>query len=111
MQAAFLDIGLERDAFLYVTDAQPPVNRIDRENSGSVESPSRHTPIQDLVSEGQILLVQVAKDPLPQKGARVTTQVALPARFLVLLPGARKVGNLTSHRRPGRAHPLVGAGG
>lgn len=90
MQAAFVDVGLERDAFLYVDDAQPSVSRVVAESENGDRRPEAK-PIQELVTEGQELLVQVAKDAMPKKGARVTTQVALPARFLVLLPGAEKV--------------------
>ena len=90
MQAAFVDIGLDRDAFLYVADAQPSVARLAAEESGIDEGRAEPRPIQELVTQGQEVLVQVAKDPLPEKGARVTTQVALPARFLVLLPDAGK---------------------
>jgi len=86
MQAAFVDIGLERDAFLYVDDAMP-VSAESVEAEGEETPRSRESrPIQELVNQGDQLLVQVVRDPLPQKGARITTQVALPARFLVLLP-------------------------
>jgi ribonuclease G len=103
MQAAFVDIGLERDAFLYVADAQPPTSeRVEEEGSPPRQE---ELPIQSLVTSGQELLVQVVKDPLPEKGARVTTQIALPARFLVLLPGAtraavsRRIDDAVERRR------------
>jgi ribonuclease G len=102
MQAAFVDVGLERDAFLYVADVAPatPPPGLDGdleadelpEPSAVVAGPS----IDSLLKAGQELLVQVTKDPLPNKGARVTTHVTLPGRFLVLLP---TVGHLGVSRR------------
>lgn len=96
MQAAFVDIGLERDAFLYVRDAQPAVPRAEEGDTDGPDGVAAQVAIQDVVSEGEELLVQAVKDPLPRKGARVTTQIALPARFLVLLPG---VATLAVSRR------------
>lgn len=88
MQAAFVDIGLERNAFLYVDEVVFPEEEAD--------SPS--PPIQHLLKAGQDLLVQVIKEPMAGKGARVTTQITLPGRYLVLLPQADFVG--TSRRLP-----------
>jgi ribonuclease G len=79
MQACFVDIGLERSAFLHAKDL--PTSDNDRDRS-----------IQQLVTEGQDLLVQVIKDPIGSKGARLTAEVSLPARHLVLMPFARHVG-------------------
>ncbi len=102
MQAAFVDIGLEKAAFLYVGDIRedfdeafadpdrdsPLVSNDDQEQV--VETPK--TPIQDLLSEGQHILVQVAKDPIGTKGARLTTHISLPGRFVVYLPTVRHLG-------------------
>jgi ribonuclease G len=103
MQAAFVDLGLERDAFLYVSDVaenlaaleegetapETPPDRSDEEPLPTAEPlPS----IGDLLRPGQELMVQVLKDPLPNKGARVSTQITLPGRYLVLLPTVRHVG-------------------
>jgi len=79
MQACFVDIGLDRSAFLHAKDLP-------------TDDSSRGHPIQQLVTEGQDLLVQVIKDPLGTKGARLTAQVSLPARHLVLMPFATHVG-------------------
>ena len=79
MQAAFVNIGLERNAFLYVDEA---VNFL------SVPDLN----IRDVVKEGQELLVQVIKEPVGTKGARVTTKITLPGRFLVLMPTVDYVG-------------------
>lgn len=110
MQAAFVDIGLDRAAFLYVGDirvdnetvtqleindddeSEPIASSIDK-SQASVEEvlvsdrtePSR-IPIQDLIKEGQHVLCQVAKDPLGTKGARITTHISLPGRNLVYMP-------------------------
>ena len=81
MQAAFVDIGLDRTAFLHASD-------ISRSRNGDDEPPN----IRELIREGDELLVQVVKDPLGNKGARLTTYVTLPARHLVLLPEGEGVG-------------------
>jgi ribonuclease G len=135
MQAAFVDIGLERDAFLYVSDvgevaealhdpqddapraageeAPPPLagalvlagdvprgavpgrtvaGRSEDGDAGD-EEPEEHQPsIDELLKQGQHLLVQVVKAPLANKGARITTHVTLPGRYLVLLPTVRHFG-------------------
>jgi ribonuclease G len=97
MQAAFVDIGLERDAFLYVSDAGAGLAPIEELESGEPEEsdfePREGAPtIDELLRAGQEILVQVVKDPLPNKGARVSTQITLPGRYLVLLPTVRQVG-------------------
>jgi len=99
MQAAFVDVGLERDAFLYVADVLPeeaPGETLEVEVEGEPGSePPAHPgapTIDTLLRAGQEILVQVTKDPLPNKGARVTTHVTLPGRFLVLLPTVRHLG-------------------
>ncbi len=91
MQAAFVDIGLERAAFLHASDIATPghLNEVASEN-GCV--PNRQTTINQLLQEGQELLVQVIKDPLGTKGARLTTHVTIPSRYLVFMPGAGNLG-------------------
>jgi ribonuclease G len=86
MQAAFIDIGLERTAFLHVSDIVQPA---DAEGAG--EAP-RTDSIRELVGEGADILVQVLKDPLGTKGARLTTFVTIPSRFLVYMPYGHGVG-------------------
>lgn len=98
MQAAFVDIGLDRAAFLYVGDIREDSE--DGNDSGPLldeeadELPanSNKTPIQDLLHEGQYILVQVAKDPIGTKGARLTTHLSLPGRFVVFLPTVKHLG-------------------
>jgi ribonuclease G len=82
MQAAFVDIGLEKNAFLYVDEIVSP--------EGVTGAPRRD--IQQLLKPGQQLMVQVLKDPMGTKGARVTTEITLPGRFLVLMPFSPFVG-------------------
>ena len=83
MQAAFVDIGMERTAFLHASDIAPAPDNELRDGA---------TDIKDLVREGDGILVQVVKDPLGSKGARLTTYVTLPSRLLVLLPLSDSVG-------------------
>lgn len=114
MQAAFVDIGLERAAFLYVGDVRddldPQVSLANEEaikeedsglkvdvaeepgDPGPPAEPGASQTIQDLLHEGQWLLVQVAKDPLGTKGARITTHVSLPGRHLVYMPTIDHLG-------------------
>jgi len=80
MQAAFIDIGLERTAFLHASDISTNGMPADGTEENSISD------IRELVREGQDVLVQVVKDPLGTKGARLTTYITLPSRFLVLLP-------------------------
>jgi ribonuclease G len=89
MQAAFVDIGLERTAFLHASDIVTPS---DAEHAESNHKPERTDDIQTLVSEGHEILVQVLKDPLGTKGARLTTFVTIPSRYLVFMPKGRGVG-------------------
>jgi ribonuclease G len=80
MQAAFVDIGLDRAAFLHASD----ISAADLE--------TRSDQIHDLVLEGDRLVVQVVKDPLGTKGARLTTSISIPSRYLVFMPGLRNTG-------------------
>ncbi len=85
MQAAFVDIGLEKNAFLYVEDALPPRTW----NGNGRDFP---TNISSLLKRGQEIIVQVVKAPLGSKGPRVTTHVTLPGRYLVLMPTMEYIG-------------------
>lgn len=84
MQSAFVDIGLERAAFIHVADLRQ--NRSER--SKGVPA----TPIEKLLFEGQSIMVQVIKDPLGTKGARLSTQISIAGRMLVFLPHEPHVG-------------------
>ena len=82
LQAAFIDIGLERTAFLHASDITTPDAA---ENNGDAPN------IKDLVREGDGIMVQVVKEPLGNKGARLTTSITLPSHYLVLLPHSDSV--------------------
>ncbi|MCY4120373.1 MAG: ribonuclease E/G, partial [Acidobacteria bacterium] len=120
MQSAFVDIGLERDAFLYVSDVVDTIEEFERLESGdgddapasdgesngdaarsrsngrgravqrSAQKPTQQ--IEDLLKAGQEILVQVVKEPLGTKGARVTSHASIPGRFLVFMPTADNIG-------------------
>ena len=120
MQSAFVDIGLERDAFLYVSDVVDTIEEFERLESGDADdapagggessgdaarprgngrgrSAQRSVPrptqqIEDLLKAGQEILVQVVKEPLGTKGARVTSHASIPGRFLVFMPTADNIG-------------------
>ncbi|HLS57001.1 MAG TPA: Rne/Rng family ribonuclease, partial [Zeimonas sp.] len=85
MQSAFVDIGLERAAFLHVADLW-------QSRSGSTNGGGHPAPIEKLLFEGQPLLVQVIKDPLGTKGARLSTQISIAGRLLVYLPQDPHIG-------------------
>jgi ribonuclease G len=84
MQSAFVDVGLERTAFLHVADIWQP-----RENG---QERTSERPIERMLSEGQSLVVQVVKDPMGTKGARLSTQVSIAGRMLVHLPQEKHIG-------------------
>lgn len=87
MQAAFVDIGLEKNAFLYVGDAVAP--RFDEDEKAS---PSAFARIEHILKPRQELLVQIIKEPVGTKGARISTNLTLPGRYVVLLPQVDYVG-------------------
>ena len=111
MQAAFVDIGLAKDAFLYAGDYTADLGDVgadafalaiadgDQDADGDVdldgdEAPRREAvaPIEQLLRKGQEVLVQVSKEPLGTKGARVTSFISLPGRYLVYMPQSRHIG-------------------
>jgi len=114
IRAAFVDIGSSRDGFLYVGDAlrspldedgessdqKPPQRRPSRGRGGRNRKPStagrgpftKDKSIEDIVKIGQEVVVQVVKEPIRGKGPRLTTKFTVPARYLVLMPGEKKVG-------------------
>jgi ribonuclease G len=93
MQSAFVDLGLERDAFLHVADVFEglPENLLSPEEQGK-DVHDKDAPIEDRLREGQEVLVQVLKEPLGTKGARITSHVSLPGRFIVYMPTVEHVG-------------------
>lgn len=95
MQAAFVDIGLDRAAFLHASDILNNTTNDPGATSEAKVEPATPTPeltIQQLLHEGKELLVQVIKDPIGTKGARLTTQITIPSRYLVYMPQCPNIG-------------------
>ena len=95
MQAAFVDIGLEKAAFLYVSDVYGRVEDYEEMGFQGEEIPTPvnpSLPIEELISEGQEILVQVSKEPLGTKGTRITSHISLPGRYLVFMPAVDHIG-------------------
>jgi ribonuclease G len=95
MQAAFVEIGLERTAFLHAADIAADIAGGVADDTGVSASLASQPPVEDirrLVNSGDDILVQVIKDPIGTKGARLTTFIALPSRYLVYLPRGLGVG-------------------
>jgi ribonuclease G len=101
MQSAFVDIGLERDGFLYVSDVVNTIEEFDRLESGEDDEEredgeeragATEAKIEDLLRDGQEVIVQVAKEPLGTKGARITCHVTMAGRFLVFMPTVDHIG-------------------
>jgi ribonuclease G len=86
MQAAFIEMGLERTAFLHASD----ITVVALQRNAAESKPNDN--IMELLHEGQDIIVQVVKDPIGSKGARLTTQVSIPSRYLVYMPGAEHIG-------------------
>ncbi|WP_088188384.1 Rne/Rng family ribonuclease [Desulfosporosinus sp. FKA] len=89
MQAAFVDVGLEKNAFLYVGDAIPSPSRFEDEEKGSSVIKER---IENIVKSRQELLLQITKEPVGTKGARISVNLTLPGRYVVLLPQVSYIG-------------------
>jgi ribonuclease G len=93
IQAAFVDIGTEKAAFLHVSDVarEEGEEEEEEEEEGGARG-RRYPPIQDMIKKGERLVVQVSKEPISTKGPRVTTQISLPGRFLVYMPQSSHIG-------------------
>jgi ribonuclease G len=124
MQAAFVDIGLEKSAFLYVGDVLDPEKRYEDvvsaddadEEPGAYKGGGRgrarrtYRPIEQLLKGGDEIIVQVSKEPISTKGPRVTMYVSLPGRYLVFMPAVRHVGisrRISSDRERRRLREIV----
>ena len=108
MQAAFVDIGGERAAFLHASDIVPHTECVDTKEQAHFQAGN----IAELVRQGQYIVVQVVKDPLGTKGARLTTDITLPSRYLVLMPGSAYVGvsqRIDSEQERDRLKQIVGS--
>ena len=86
MQAAFIDIGTEKNAFIHLKDILPKIDE-------TKEQLNPETDIKDIVKKGQNLLVQIKKDSNEQKGARVSTHINLPSKYIVLMPNTNIITN------------------
>jgi len=98
LQSAFVDIGLQRSAFMHVTDicSQQKAIRLEaQEKPADNEKPEPLPSISKVIHEGQKIIVQVYKDAIGSKGARVTCKLSIPSRFLVLLPNEKNVNTLS----------------
>ena len=114
MQAAFVDIGLEKAAFLYAGDYVENIEKLDENGDGGGRGrrrSSRQVPnIETLLREGQEIVVQIAKEPIGTKGARITSHVSIAGRHLVLTPWAQRVGvsrKIDSDRERRRLREIV----
>jgi len=120
MQAAFVDIGLKRDVFLYVLDFYDHLEDEDGEDTADDEEEaeppkrsrrsSRRPAIQDLLQRDQEILVQISKEPLGTKGARVTSHISLPGRYLVYMPTVEHIGvsrKIKSHAERARLRKII----
>ncbi len=116
MQSSFIDLGLERDGFLYVDDVINPeeFDKLDdEEDGGGRPRNERDRPkakIEELLREGQEIIVQVVKEPLGTKGARLTSHVTMPGRFLVFMPTVDHIGvsrKIESREERGRLRGIV----
>src|SRR5947208_1899400 len=103
MQSSFIDLGLERDGFLYVDDVVDTMEEFDKlgaddDEDGAAKPDRRNVEqrpqpkIEELLREGQEIVVQVVKEPLGTKGARLTSHVTMPGRFLVFMPTVDHIG-------------------
>ncbi|MDD1782213.1 ribonuclease G [Enterovibrio sp. ZSDZ35] len=107
MQAAFVDIGLDKAAFLHASDIVPHTECVAENEKQQFQVRD----ISELVRQGQDIVVQVVKDPLGTKGARLTTDITLPSRYLVFMPGASHVGvsqRIESEKERDRLKKIVG---
>jgi len=130
MQSSFIDLGLERDGFLYVADVIDTLDEFDklagdededgggnaggggkgRDRSGRPDPDRLQPKIEELLKEGQEIIVQVVKEPLGTKGARLTSHVTMPGRFLVFMPTVDHIGvsrKIESRDERGRLRGIV----
>ena len=91
MQSAFIDIGLDRAAFLHVADLMSSINSRHADVDAAVPAPIPR-PIEKQLFEGQAVMVQVLKDAIGTKGARLTAQISIAGRLLVFLPQDNHIG-------------------
>ena len=108
MQSAFVEIGVQRTSFLHVSDIKEPPDEFEEED----EEHQKHADvrIQDLIKEGQEIMVQAAKEPIGTKGARVTSYISIPGRYLVFMPTYDKIAisrRISSEKERKRLREIV----
>ena len=92
IQAAFVDIGTDKAGFLHASDLDSGDDDDENGGAGKRRRDRKYPPIQDQISKGQEIIVQVTKEPMSTKGPRLTAEISLPGRFLVYMPGSSRVG-------------------
>jgi ribonuclease G len=121
IQAAFVDIGLEKAGFLHFSDTSDylkeknllfDLDYLDEEtlDTPRVTARRRSSQITDFVKKGQEILVQVIKEPIGNKGPRLTTQLSIPGRYLVMVPGGKNIGiskKISNHAEKKRLRQIV----
>ena len=116
IEAAFVNIGLEKNGFLYVTDVEKDVSDFDRllddegtEHHDKREGEKRQS-IAAMLKKGDEVLVQVVKEPISTKGARLTAHISIPGRFLVLMPFDNRIGlskRIEDHKERDRIRKII----
>jgi len=116
IEAAFVNIGLEKNGFLYVTDVEKDASDFDRllgEESGDhqqMREPQKQQSIAAMLKKGDEVLVQVVKEPISTKGARLTAHISIPGRFLVLMPFDNRIGlskRIEDHKERDRIRKII----
>ena len=115
IDAAFVNIGLEKNGFLYVSDVEKDASDFDRlldEESGSVaeKKEEKKQSISAVLKKGDEVLVQIVKEPISTKGARLTTHISIPGRFLVLMPFDNRIGlskRIEDHKERERIRKII----
>ncbi|HEY4707104.1 MAG TPA: Rne/Rng family ribonuclease [Thermodesulfobacteriota bacterium] len=109
MQSAFVEIGVQRTSFLHVSDIKEPPEE-DEEEEDEEHQKHADVRIQDLIKEGQEIMVQAAKEPIGTKGARVTSYISIPGRYLVFMPTYDKIAisrRISSEKERKRLREIV----
>lgn len=110
IQAAFVDIGIGKSAFLHASDLIEPDDEDVEDDNGGGRGPRKLPNIQDLVKRGETILVQATKEAIGTKGPRVTAQISLAGRYLVYLPFASRIGvsrKIESREERARLRPII----
>ena len=115
IDAAFVNIGLEKNGFLYVTDVEKNASDFDRlldEEAGVYpeKKEEKRQSISQVLKKGDEVLVQVVKEPISTKGARLTTHISIPGRFLVLMPFDNRIGlskRIEDHKERDRIRKII----